>query len=74
MTIRLPQKTWVDKILKIFGKERRVLVDDDIYQEYGPYVLVQGRFESFWKCLLRRRSKEKKSTEETLDRFDGNNE
>ena len=57
MTVRLPQKTWIDKLLKLFGKERRVLVDDDVYQEYGPYVLVQGRFESWWKCLFRRSSK-----------------
>lgn len=49
MTIRLPRKTWVDKILSLFGKEREFVVDGNSYKTYGPYIIVKAK----WKSLIR---------------------
>ena len=57
MTIIKPEKNFLDKILKWFGKERLMIVSSDLYEKFGPYVYAKGRWESFWKCLFRRSSK-----------------
>ncbi|MDD3581700.1 MAG: hypothetical protein PHW74_11840 [Desulfobacca sp.] len=60
MTIRMPQKNFLDKILKLFGKERCLKVPD-FYRngmEKGIDIYVQGQFESFWQALFRRSSRE----------------
>jgi len=60
MTIRMPQKNFLDKILKLLGKERCLKVPD-FYRngmEKDIDFYVQGQFESFWKALLRRSSRE----------------
>ena len=56
MTIKIPPENILDKILKLLGKERKVIVPekaDKIYQEKGPYVQIKARRESFWKALFR---------------------
>jgi hypothetical protein len=57
MTVRLPPDRKIgilDKVLKLFGKERQLVIPDDVYRKYGQYVIVQARYEGFWKCLFRR--------------------
>ena len=77
MTIRLPpdRKTGIlDKVLKIFGKERQLVIPKDVH-EYGPYVIVQAHWEGFWRCLLlrRRKAEDQKSVEEILAEVEGKN-
>ena len=57
MTIIKPEKNFLDTILKWFGKERRIVVPEDLYEKYGPYVYAKGKYESFWKCLFGASSK-----------------
>ena len=56
MTIRVPPDNILDKILKLFGKERKVIVSesaDEIYKKHGPYVQIKAEREGFLKALLR---------------------
>jgi len=58
MTIKIPQENILDKILKIFGKERKIITPsevDKIYHEFGPYVQIKAKKESFFKALFRRK-------------------
>jgi len=62
MTIRIPPENVLDKILKLFGKERKVIIPegtDEIYKEKGPYVQVKGEREGFFKALLRKEDEPK---------------
>lgn len=47
MTIRLPKKTLIDRILKRFGYHRHIQLPED-YQElrdrFGPYVQVKAKY------------------------------
>jgi len=45
MTVRIPPKNILDKILRIFGKERKVDTDGigETYEKYGPYVQVMAK-------------------------------
>ena len=57
MTIRIPPENLLDKILKLLGKERRILMPVEagkIYDEKGPYVQIKVRREGFFKALFRR--------------------
>ncbi len=57
MTVRIPPENILDKILKIFGKERKVIVPegtDKVYAEKGPYAQVQAKREGFLKVLFRK--------------------
>lgn len=56
MTIRIPPATVVDKILRLLGKERQVVIPQSavrLCNELGPYVQVTARRESFITALLR---------------------
>ncbi len=58
MTIRPSRETFLDKVLKWFRRERQILPPlkmRDILKKFGPYVIVIGRRESFWKSLFRKR-------------------
>ena len=58
MTIRTPPENILDKILKLFGKERRVVIpgeSDAVYDKLGPYVQVMSKRESFLKVLFRKK-------------------
>lgn len=60
MTIKLPEKNILDKILTILGKERDIVAPentDESYTKYGPYVYIKAKRESFWKALLKKRAK-----------------
>ena len=57
MTIRIPPENILDKILKLLGKERKVIVPegtDRVYAEKGPYVQVKAEREGFFKALFRK--------------------
>jgi hypothetical protein len=63
MTIRIPGDNILDKILKLFGKERRVIIPaeaDKIHRKYGPYVQIKAKKESFFKVLFGQTQKQKK--------------
>jgi hypothetical protein len=56
MTLILPKKNILDKILTLLGKER--LPDmkgvGDIFQRLGKYAIIRIRYESFFKALFRK--------------------
>jgi hypothetical protein len=59
MTIRLPPDNFLDRILAIFGKKRKIIIPDNINQtekQLGPYTTTQARKEGFFKTLFRRQS------------------
>jgi len=54
-----PKENVLDKVLRWFGKERRVLPPRGafkIYKKFGPYITLVGRRESFWRALFRHNS------------------
>ncbi len=56
MTIRKQPENIQDKILKLLGKERKILIPekaDEIYRDKGPYVNIKAKRENFWKALMR---------------------
>ena len=53
MTIRMPRKSWADRLLDALGKKRAVKIPEGLYEKFGPYVYAQARKESFWRALLR---------------------
>jgi hypothetical protein len=53
MTIKIPNETFLDKILIVLGKRRGVIVPSEAYHKFGPYAYDQLRKESFWKALFR---------------------
>jgi hypothetical protein len=60
MTIRIPKKNILDRILLIIGKERDIVIPGEagkIYEKYGPYVYIKAKRESFWKALLRKKAR-----------------
>jgi hypothetical protein len=59
MTIRLPPDNFLDRILAIFGKKRKIIMPENINQienQLGPYVTIQARKEGFFKALFRHQS------------------
>jgi len=59
MTIRLPPDNFLDSILAIFGKKRKIIMPENsnqIEQQLGPYVTIQARKEGFFKALFRHQS------------------
>jgi hypothetical protein len=61
LTIRIPPKNFLDKILEKFGKKRITISPknlDKIYKEYGPYVQIRGKKESILKALFRKKVKD----------------
>jgi len=56
MTIRYPRRTWGDRLLARWGKQRAVYVPD-VYRRFGIYAIGRGVREPFWRALLRRRGR-----------------
>ena len=57
MTIKIPPENILDKLLKLFRKERQVIMPVEagkIYKDKGPYVQIKARREGFFKALFRR--------------------
>lgn len=56
MTIRIPPETVLDRILRLIGKERQVVIPQAavrLCNELGPYVQVMARREGFFTALFR---------------------
>ena len=61
MTIRTPDDNILGKILKLFGKERKIIVPegaDKIYKELGPHVQIRAKKEGFFKALFGKTQKQ----------------
>ncbi len=59
MTIRLPPDNFLDRILAIFGKKRKIIMPgniNQIEQQLGPYTTIKARKEGFFKALFRHQS------------------
>lgn len=57
MTIKIPPQTIFDKILKLFGKERKIIIPSEagkIYDKFGAYVQIKANRENFFKALFRK--------------------
>jgi hypothetical protein len=57
MTIRISPENFLDKVLKLFGKERQVIMPAEagkLYEEKGPYVQIKAKREGFFKALFRK--------------------
>jgi len=57
MTIRIPPENLLDKVLKLFGKKRQVIMPEEagkIYEDKGPYVQIKAKREGFFKALFRK--------------------
>jgi len=57
MTIRLPPDNFLDCILFIFGKKRKIIMPENLNQlekQLGPYTTIKARKEGFFKALFRR--------------------
>ena len=67
MTIKLPQPSMGDKILKLLGKKRVVKLPSEVYEKFGPYVYATAQKEPFWKALLR--SADEDLPEDMIDVF-----
>ena len=53
MTIRLPQISFGDKMLKALGKKRGLRLPTEAYEKCGPYVSAAAQKECFWRALVR---------------------
>jgi len=56
MTIRLPPDNFIDRILAILGKKRKIIMPENINQiekQLGPYATIKARKEGFFKALFR---------------------
>jgi len=53
MTTIIPKPGLADKILKLMGKKRGIIMPSSEYEKFGPYTYSIGKRESFFKALLR---------------------
>ena len=66
MTVRIPPENILDKILKLIGREREVIIPEEagqVYRDIGPYVQIKGKRESFFKALFRKTEKQESEKE-----------
>lgn len=62
MTIKIPADNILDKILRLFGKKRKIIATKETAQaekKYGPYSTTKAKKESFWKALFGRKKEYK---------------
>jgi hypothetical protein len=53
MTIKIPKPSIADKIRKLMGKKRGVILPSGEHEKLGPYTYSVAKKESFLKALLR---------------------
>ena len=66
MTVRIPPENILDKILRLLGKEREVIIPEkagQVYRDIGPYVQIKGKRENFFKALFRKTGKKESEKE-----------
>lgn len=57
MTVKIPPENVLDKILRLFGKKRKIIAPDGVdetYKSNEPYVQIKAKREGFLKALFRR--------------------
>ena len=57
MTIRQPKPTIINRILKLFGIERKFELPKDYQQlrdKFGPYVQVRAKWQSLWVMIRKK--------------------
>ena len=52
MTIKLPKKTILDKILRLFNKEREIEINSNAHEKFAPHVTIKAKPKSFFKTLF----------------------
>ena len=53
MTIKIPKITLADKVLKLLGKKRGVLVPSSKYQKFASSSYIIAQKENFFKAFFR---------------------
>ncbi len=53
MTIKIPEPSLADKVLKILGKKRGVIIPSEELEKFGPYSYSTAKKESFLKSFFR---------------------
>jgi hypothetical protein len=59
VTIRIPPENFLDRVIKLFGKERKVIIPREagkIYESKGPYVQIKTKREGFFRALFRKKN------------------
>jgi hypothetical protein len=57
MTIRKPEPTIINRILKLFGIDRKMELPEDYQQlieRFGPYVQIRAKWQSLWDMIRKR--------------------
>jgi hypothetical protein len=57
MTLRIPSLSVTDRLLRILGKRRALIIPVGAYEKFGPYVIAMAKKEPFLKALLRPKAK-----------------
>lgn len=55
MTIKLPKRTFADRLLASTSKRRIIRMPFEVYEKLGLYVYAHAVKESFWRALVRPR-------------------
>ena len=53
MKTEMIEPTAADKILRVFGRERGLIINCNGSAMHGLYISAEARPESFWRALLR---------------------
>jgi len=53
MTIKIPKVGLADKILRLIGKKRGIILPSGVYEKFGPYTYSVAQKEFFLKALFR---------------------
>jgi hypothetical protein len=53
MTIRMPQASLFDRLLKLIGKKRGVRLPEGAMAQFGQHVYAKAIKENFWRALMR---------------------
>jgi len=53
MTIKIPNANLADKLLKLMGKKRGIILPSGIYEKFGLYTYSVAKKENFFIALLR---------------------
>jgi len=56
MTVKIPKLSLADKLLRILGKKRGVIMPSEKNKEFGPYSTFIAQKESFIRAIFRSNS------------------
>ena len=58
MTIKMPKKNIIDRVLEIIGKKRETVIPEntgELYRKFGPYIYIMAKKEMILKTLYKKR-------------------